>query len=86
MAASGDDTPRFRADTYTADQLAMLELLGSPEVVGQSGIALWYPEGTSEHGVPSIAPARVVDHPCPVVEVLGRRRAILPNGDLHSQS
>jgi hypothetical protein len=86
MEADGDDPPRFQADPYTPDQLAMLELLGNPEVVEQSSIALWYPEGTSEHGVPSIAPARVVDHPCPVVEVLGRRRAILPNGDLHSQS
>jgi kynurenine formamidase len=75
----------FAAEGYTLDQLAMLKLLGNPPVISVTTIMLFQEQKEERDGVPSIAPSHVVKHPCPVVVVLDRQRAIMPNGDLHSQ-
>lgn len=76
--------PSFETISYTPDQLAMIELLGNPTVVERRSVVLYYSEGTLHPGVSSIAGAHTMKHPCPVVEIAGRRRSIMPNGDLSS--
>jgi hypothetical protein len=86
MADGKDDRPPlFAAKGYTLHQLAMLELLGNPPVIAETTVLLFQEQQDERDGVPSIAPRHVIKHPCPVVEVLDRPRAIMPNGDLHSQ-
>lgn len=62
----------------------MLELLGNPAIIRDSSVVLWHSTGSATAEVPSIAPTHTAEHLCPIVHVLGRERAILPNGDIES--
>ncbi len=74
------EPPRFEMKSFTADQEAMLEMIGSPEIVGETSVLLWI-SGRCD-GIPSIAPPHVMKHTCPIIMLLGKRRAIKPNGDI----
>lgn len=78
------EPPHFERKHYTEEQRAMLEMLRSPAILDTTTIQLWHPKNAEREGMPGIAPAHTTSYVCPVVWVLGQRRAILPNGDVET--
>lgn len=60
----------------------MLALLGTPEIIGGAGTALYHISDPAAEGMPFLKPPYTITYYCPVVVVLGRPRQILANGDL----
>jgi hypothetical protein len=60
----------------------MIELLGSPEIVGSAGTPDYFVDEYEREGVRSIAPRHCITYTVPVIKVLGRLRRVMPNGDL----
>ncbi|RZJ97482.1 MAG: hypothetical protein EOO76_18945 [Novosphingobium sp.] len=79
---AGQLMPDFEDSTLTTDQHGMLELLGRPRIIGYSVLEFLL-EPPQYEGVPSIARAQRIHQACPVVNVLGRHRVVLPNGDVN---
>jgi len=78
-----DDTlPTFHQRTLLSEQLAMMDLLGSPEIIGANWTPLYLIAEDDLDAHPMIAPPYAVTYLCPVVIALGKPRAIQPNGDL----
>ena len=71
-------------DAHTDDQEAMLRFLGNPpEVQAPTVVSYWGDPPAGRLALPTSPPGGIVRrYRCPVVEVLGRPRAVLPNGDL----
>lgn len=77
-----DELAQFTQRRLSAEQTAMLVLLGNPEIVGGAGTALFYISDPAAAGMPFLKPPYALTYYCPVVSVLGRTRQVLPNGDL----
>ncbi|WP_439540868.1 hypothetical protein [Sphingomonas sp.] len=77
------ETPSIKVDRLTDAQTAMLTLLGNPPEVGRRVVKFVHDTPAAlTRAAPGIGGAVIKEYDCPVVEILGARRTVLPNGDL----
>ena len=94
MTGSAGEFPVYHITDLFPDQLALIELLGSPEIIGSYETTTFLANPAESIDPPhyctdeaaaiaGIGPPHAVLYTCPVVMVLGRPKTVLPNCDLH---
>lgn len=93
MQRDHEDFPVYHLSDLLPDQIAVIQLLGNPKIVGSYETATFLADPARGISPPHYRSARggmlvgmgrahAVIYTCPVVMILGRPKIVMPNGDL----